>query len=121
MRVLRIIFFPENPDRNIREAGSQGFGIFARVADGFFPKNTGGSILKKCCICLTGFLEPCLPETTLGQQAAWKPERNVEIIVGTPPGAAPDKTARLIQKLWQAQRIYEGAHCPWSTSPVGVI
>ncbi|MBX3665479.1 MAG: hypothetical protein KF834_07320 [Burkholderiales bacterium] len=24
------------------------------------------------------------------------------------PGAAPDKTARLIRKLWQTQRIYEG-------------
>lgn len=40
--------------------------------------------------------------------AQWKPERNVEIIVGTAPGAAPDKTARLIQQLWQKQRIHEG-------------
>jgi len=44
----------------------------------------------------------------LAQQGGWKPERNVEIIVGTAPGAAPDKTARLIQRLWQAQRIFEG-------------
>lgn len=44
----------------------------------------------------------------VAQPAAWKPERNVEIIVGTAPGAAPDKTARLIQKIWQGQRIYEG-------------
>lgn len=65
-------------------------------------------MLNKCCICLTGFLALCLPVTTLAQPAAWKPERNVEIIVGTAPGAAPDKTARLIQKLWQAQRIHEG-------------
>lgn len=42
------------------------------------------------------------------QQGGWRPERNVEIIVGTAPGAAPDKTARLIQRLWQSQRIYEG-------------
>jgi len=42
------------------------------------------------------------------QQGGWKPDRNVEIIVGTAPGAAPDKTARLIQRLWQSQRIYEG-------------
>ena len=42
------------------------------------------------------------------QQIGWKPDRNVEIIVGTAPGAAPDKTARLIQRLWQSQRIYEG-------------
>jgi len=49
-----------------------------------------------------------LPATLTAQQLAWKPERNVEIIVGTAPGAAPDKTARLIQRLWQSQRIYEG-------------
>ena len=47
------------------------------------------------------------------QAPAWKPDRVVEIIVGTAPGAAPDKTARLIQRLWQSQRIYEG--------PVSVI
>lgn len=54
------------------------------------------------------FLALCLPAGAPAQQVAWKPERNVEIIVGTAPGAAPDKTARLIQRLWQAQRIYEG-------------
>lgn len=48
------------------------------------------------------------PVLAPAQQAGWKPERNVEIIVGTAPGAAPDKTARLIQRLWQSQRIYEG-------------
>lgn len=48
------------------------------------------------------------PHIATAQQSAWKPERNVEIIVGTAPGASPDKTARLIQRLWQSQRIYEG-------------
>lgn len=42
------------------------------------------------------------------QQPAWKPDRTVEIIVGTAPGAAPDKTARTIQRLWQARGIYDG-------------
>ncbi len=42
------------------------------------------------------------------QGAAWKPDRAVEIIVGTAPGAAPDKTARSIQRLWQTRGIYEG-------------
>ena len=42
------------------------------------------------------------------QSAAWKPDRVVEIIVGTAPGAAPDKTARLIQRLWQTRGLYEG-------------
>jgi putative tricarboxylic transport membrane protein len=49
-----------------------------------------------------------LSGNVLAQQGSWKPDRNVEIIVGTAPGAAPDKTARLIQRLWQSQRIFEG-------------
>ena len=31
----------------------------------------------------------------------WKPERNVEIIVPTAAGGGNDKTARILQKLWQ--------------------
>ena len=42
------------------------------------------------------------------QPTGWKPDSVVEIIVGTAPGAAPDKTARLIQRLWQARGLYEG-------------
>lgn len=47
------------------------------------------------------------------QPVPWKPDRVVEIIVGTAPGAAPDKTARTIQRLWQARGIHDG--------PVSVI
>ena len=61
-------------------------------------------LLQRGCLLLALFC----PLLAVGQQGAWKPERNVEIIVGTAPGAAPDKTARLIQRLWQSQRIYEG-------------
>jgi putative tricarboxylic transport membrane protein len=42
------------------------------------------------------------------QSPAWKPERAVEIIVGTAPGAAPDKTARTMQRIWQARAIHDG-------------
>jgi len=34
------------------------------------------------------------------QSPAWKPDKVVEIIVGTAAGAAPDKTARTIQRIW---------------------
>jgi putative tricarboxylic transport membrane protein len=47
------------------------------------------------------------------QSPAWKPDRATEIIVGTAPGAAPDKTARTMQRIWQAKGIYDG--------PVSVI
>jgi putative tricarboxylic transport membrane protein len=41
------------------------------------------------------------------QTPAWKPARNVEIIVGVGPGGGIDRTARFIQKLMQDQRLVE--------------
>jgi putative tricarboxylic transport membrane protein len=40
---------------------------------------------------------------------SWKPDRTLELIVGTAPGAAPDKTARLIQRVWSSKGIFDGA------------
>lgn len=37
-------------------------------------------------------------------QAVWKPERNIEIIVGSSAGTGTDRTARLMQKIWQEQK-----------------
>jgi putative tricarboxylic transport membrane protein len=37
-------------------------------------------------------------------QAAWKPERPIEIVVGSSAGTGTDRTARLIQKIWQEQK-----------------
>lgn len=37
-------------------------------------------------------------------QTAWKPERNIEIVVGSAAGTGTDRTARLIQKIWQEQK-----------------
>ncbi len=37
-------------------------------------------------------------------QSAWKPERNIELIVGSSPGTGTDRTARLMQKIWQEQK-----------------
>ena len=45
----------------------------------------------------------------VAQTQGWKPDRVLELIVGTAPGAAPDKTARAIQRIWQAQGIFDGA------------
>lgn len=38
-------------------------------------------------------------------QSAWKPERNIEILVGSTPGTGTDRTARLMQKIWQEQKL----------------
>ena len=38
---------------------------------------------------------------TAAQAQEWKPERNVEIVVPTAAGGGNDKTARILQKIWQ--------------------
>lgn len=39
-----------------------------------------------------------------GAQGTWKPERNIEIVVGSSAGTGTDRTARLMQKIWQEQK-----------------
>jgi putative tricarboxylic transport membrane protein len=38
-------------------------------------------------------------------QTTWRPERNVEVIVGTSAGGAADHTARMLQKLLQEMKV----------------
>ncbi len=38
-------------------------------------------------------------------QSAWKPTRNVEIVVGVAPGGGIDRTARVVQKILQDERL----------------
>jgi putative tricarboxylic transport membrane protein len=42
--------------------------------------------------------------TSIGA-AEWRPERNVEIIVGTGPGGGQDKTARTVQRILQERKL----------------
>ena len=47
---------------------------------------------------------PCtllLAPAAVQAQDTWRPEKNVEIIVPTAPGGGNDKTARILQKIWQ--------------------
>jgi len=41
------------------------------------------------------------------QPGTWKPARNVEIVVGVAPGGGIDRTARVVQKILQDQRLLE--------------
>ena len=43
----------------------------------------------------------------VAQPAAWKPAKNVEIIVGVGPGGGIDRTARVLQKILQDQRLID--------------
>ncbi len=40
-------------------------------------------------------------------QPAWKPEKNVEIIVPAAPGGGTDRTARIVQRIFQEGRLVE--------------
>jgi len=57
----------------------------------------------KCCAAwvVAGLL--LAPAAGLAQ--AWKPEKPVEIIVGTSPGGPQDRTGRLIQRILQEQKL----------------
>jgi putative tricarboxylic transport membrane protein len=52
---------------------------------------------------------PFILAASASAQGAWKPERNVEIVVGSASGSGTDRTARLIQSIWHAQRTLDVA------------
>jgi len=52
-------------------------------------------------------------------QGTWKPERNIEIIVGSTPGTGTDRTARLIQKIWPEQKALPVTSTGVNTPGVG--
>jgi putative tricarboxylic transport membrane protein len=48
-----------------------------------------------------------IPTPDVWAQTAWKPDRTVEIIVGTPPGSGYDNAARKLQEIWQTGNLVE--------------
>jgi putative tricarboxylic transport membrane protein len=58
-------------------------------------------VKSMACLVIAGF---ALAGGTAFAQSAWKPERNIEIVVGSSAGTGTDRTARLIQKIWQEQK-----------------
>jgi len=64
-----------------------------------------------------------LPAVAIAQ--AWKPERNVEVVVGLTAGSSQDRTGRALQKIWQdtnalgvtssvANRVGGGGQIAWT-------
>jgi len=45
--------------------------------------------------------------TSFAQTPAWKPDRNIELILGTPPGSPNDVAARTIEKILRERKIVE--------------
>lgn len=67
------------------------------------------TLLSSCMLVALLSLLSLVQGNAAAQAPGWKPDRVLELIVGTAPGAAPDKTARAIQRIWQAQGIFDGA------------
>ncbi len=49
----------------------------------------------------------CAAVTSFAQAPGWKPDKNIELILGTPPGSPNDVVARTIQKILQHRKIVE--------------
>ena len=56
-----------------------------------------------CALTALGLASPA------AAQSPWKPEKNVEIIVGTSPGGGQDRSARAVQRLMQEKRLVDVA------------
>ena len=52
-----------------------------------------------------GILVAAVSAVACAQTTAWKPERNVELVVGVSPGGGMDKIARMAQQVLQLQRL----------------
>jgi putative tricarboxylic transport membrane protein len=63
------------------------------------------NLMSNIHLCLVVMLLPMGAGIAHGQPLPWKPEKNVEIIVGTSPGGTVDQSARTIQKIWQDKRL----------------
>ena len=55
---------------------------------------------------LLGVLAFLAGESTGAATSQWKPEQTVELIVGTAPGSGPDRSARLMQKIFQDGKYF---------------
>jgi len=40
-------------------------------------------------------------------QTSWKPQRNVEIVIGSSAGTGPDRVARIVQQIWRDQKMMD--------------
>ena len=50
---------------------------------------------------------------TSAHAQSWKPEKNIEILIGLTPGSSQDRTGRSLQKVWQETKVL--------STPVNVV
>ncbi len=57
--------------------------------------------------CIGAGIFACIASVTAHAQPAWKPEKSVEIIIGTSPGGPQDRMGRMMQKVLQESRLVD--------------
>ncbi len=63
-------------------------------------------LLNNFKFCLTASLMAALLSAPAGAQT-WKPEKPIDIIIGTTPGGPQDRQGRLIQRIFQERKLFE--------------
>lgn len=58
-----------------------------------------------CTVWAAGLILGIASAALFAQPATWKPDRNVELVVGVSPGGGMDRIARLVQQNIQIQRL----------------
>jgi putative tricarboxylic transport membrane protein len=64
-------------------------------------KSNGGEVVRKSNIWFAVMSLAAAVSLSDGALAQWKPEKNVEFVIGTGPGGAFDSTARRLQRIWK--------------------
>ena len=59
----------------------------------------------RCLMLAATFAAALLAAMPGAAQAQWKPEKNMEVVVGLAAGSFQDHTGRMIQKILQEQRL----------------
>lgn len=62
-------------------------------------------LVRKACVGVALILG-CVPLATHAQRS-WKPDKNIEIVVGAGPGAAADATGRMIQRILTEKKLVQ--------------
>lgn len=62
------------------------------------------SVAASCIACAVAGVGAERADAAAG---AWKPDKPIEIIVNTAPGASPDRNARVIQRVFQDRKLVE--------------
>lgn len=62
-------------------------------------------MLTRCCVVALAGLIGC--GSVWSQGSAWRPDKQVEIVVGTSPGGPQDRQGRLLQRVLQEKKLIE--------------